>query len=236
MQVILKLSIHHDGNMYASEQGLESNCLDRLLCKCKELLFIDFHGFVQFAHPMLLQFVRICPIRGIDKSHATIATACVKQVEKMPANSETQQTTAQPSFATYSMSYWTDHYRRVQNVSQNLTRRMIRLLANPNPLLRSEAFREIMAEDELGSDCLSSGASIGKVNLDALERSLTDTSVNADLRMHEEQLVKSSMVFASHWEPAEAADVCDDSDSDERGWEIVDMPMNGNYQADSAPT
>lgn len=218
--VILRLSTP---NTIVTEQESQDNYLEQLLRKCKELIFINFERVVQFAHPMLQQFVQVCPLRGIDKTHTTLTIACVKQLECMPTQIDHQ--TEDLGFVTYAKTYWLEHYQKIQTVTHHLTRRVHHLLSC-NPHLQTSTHSR-RSEVDADYQFAESGGVIQ--NSEDLRRlSVASQRSRSGLR-YSEELVRSSMHIADarmdYSVPTDDSESSEVSDCDIYDWEIVEQPQ-----------
>lgn len=110
------------GSNQENSESRES-MLEQLEVICENLLRIDSQGFVHFALPTMKQFLLGYPIRGIDRSHFTLARACIAEIaaeQKLDA-AQTEQSRKQTPFSAYAMQNWHRHYRKVQLASVGLT-------------------------------------------------------------------------------------------------------------------
>lgn len=105
--------------------------LEWLKLKCRELIFVDTIGYVRFAHPLFRQFLLSCPVQGVDRTHSTLAKACLMQLEVDGTSYLHGPHSSVPEcapFQEYASRFWQDHYRFVQRSSPGLTARVNRVL------------------------------------------------------------------------------------------------------------
>ena len=127
LSVLHQTPIDQDEN----DRVRSENDLAWLSQKCREIVFVDAAGFVRFTHPMIQEFLRTCNIVGIDRSHQTLAKACVTQIESnIEAQTSQEHQALAPTFATYAAKHWVYHYRHVQGTAPGLTARVHRMIVN----------------------------------------------------------------------------------------------------------
>lgn len=131
--ILVILLGNESGGEVCGESGDDST-MRRLQATCSQIFFFDPAGFVHFAHPLIPKFLLSYPVRGIDRSHAVLAKACVAQLEldggipDFGAEAAVPPKTKTGRLSTYAAENWQGHYRLVEKRSPCATAQVHRML------------------------------------------------------------------------------------------------------------
>lgn len=116
------------------DQGDDETTIRQLQAKCTQIFFIDPAGFVRFAHPLISKFLLSYPIRGIERSHAALAKACVTQLEfdggipDFNLAADVAPAAKKGRLSAYAAEHWDAHYRYEERRNASVTAQVHRLL------------------------------------------------------------------------------------------------------------
>lgn len=145
--LVFLLGNESDGRICTESDN--ETAIRRLQVNCSQIFFIDPAGFVRFAHPLISKFLLSYPIRGIDRSHAVLAKACVKQLELDGGMPEFRSAAELPvakmsGLSAYAAEHWEEHYRSEEK---------------RNPVVTAQVHRLLWAEVARSAKCIGCGDS-----------------------------------------------------------------------------
>lgn len=119
---IFYLLFANDGSK-KDDSGDSRSIFEQLQAICENVVRVDSRGFVHLALPTVKRFIQHYPIKGIDRSHFTLARACIAEIaaEQELSPAQTVLRGEQTSFSAYAAQQWHRHYRYVQLTSPGLT-------------------------------------------------------------------------------------------------------------------